>query len=88
MNFQEGLRGEIDVSSALSKMKIVRHVEPGHAIQQIIDPYKQGLEKFKKEVIGKVATTMPFARIPAPFASGTTTVRHRAEQLAAPAANR
>ena len=60
------------ISSALSKMKIVRQVEPDPSIQQIIDPYKQGLEKFKKEVIGKVAITMPFTRIPAPFASGTT----------------
>ena len=58
------------ISAALGKTKIVRQVEADADMQKIIAPYKQGLEKFKKEVIGKVTATLPFTRIPSPFVQG------------------
>lgn len=58
------------IKTAISGMKTVRLQTPDATIEKVLNPYRAELETFKTKVIGSVAETQPFDRIPAAFSAG------------------
>lgn len=58
------------IKTALGGLKTVRLQTTDATVEDVLVPYRAELETFKTQVIGSVAETQPFDRIPAAFSAG------------------
>lgn len=61
---------EAELLKAIEQTKTLVVQVPDPAVDAMLEPYRQELEEFRGQGLGTVAATMPFERIPTPFAAG------------------
>jgi len=63
---------EAEIAALAESSRTLALQQPDPAVAAILAPYSQELEEFRTQTLGSVAETLPFDRIPAAFAAGST----------------
>lgn len=63
---------EAEIAALIDTSQTLTLQEPDPAVEAILAPYAKELEDFRQQTLGSVAQTLPFDRIPAAFAAGST----------------